>query len=126
MKFTNKDQFLKSKKVRVEEVIVNEDTYHIAVMSGRSRSEWEILMFSGKKNKKSDDIEITEIQGYREKLLVFCLVNPETQSRIFEDMNEGVEILSGMDSLTLHGLFEKALEVNGLSEKAQKEIRKNS
>ena len=67
---------------------------------------------------------VARLENVRAKLLVKCIIDPETGERVFTEQQ--INALGEKSGKVLDRLFEKASELSGLSEEDVEDLAKNS
>jgi hypothetical protein len=67
---------------------------------------------------------VARLENVRAKLLVKCIIDPETGNRVFTEQQ--INALGEKSGKVLDRLFEKASELSGLSEEDVEDLAKNS
>ena len=81
-------------------------------LSGSERDAYEAQVI---KLRQGQDIEL-QLGNFRARLVIRCLLDPETDERIFEDKE--VEALGAKSGLVLDRLFDVCQELSGMTEGA--------
>lgn len=134
----SREQILAANDLRMESVTVPQwgGEVHLIELTDRAKAQWQM-----------DNAEVKEVadggfdkdgrptyrfgtilkqdQLSRAKAIALVAVNPETKDRLFQDDKEVIE-LSGKSSTAIDLLYEKFLSMNGLSKKAEEDLKKNS
>jgi hypothetical protein len=113
-----RDQIKAAADLRRESIHVPEWDAAVAIrtLTARERSEWEMTLFDKKGN-------VTQRADMREQLVGRCLIDPDTDERIFDE-NEFAE-LGSKSAEVLDRLFAVARRVNGIGAEAEAAIEKN-
>jgi hypothetical protein len=117
-----RDQILKAEDIPHEDVEVPEwgVTVRVQGLTGTERDAYEAKMIALKQG--GQDIEL-RLSDFRSKLVVRCLVDPETGERVFGDKD--VAKLGGKSAQVILRLFDVARQLSGLTERAVEEAKGN-
>jgi hypothetical protein len=91
-------------------------------MSGTDRDSFEAKMVAVRKG-AGQEVEL-RLNDFRSKVLVKCLVDPETGKRVFDD-NDAHQ-LGAKSGAVIDRLFDVAKRLSGMDDDAEEEARGNS
>jgi len=116
----NFQEIMECKDTKVEKVFVEEwnGEVGIKIMSGVERDDFESAILRNTDNKGN----MKDSKNLRASLLVKTICD-ENGSLIFT--SKQMEFLNAKSSKVLNDLFDKAMEINGLSKNTNDEIKKN-
>lgn len=93
-------------------------------MSGTDRDSFEAKMVAVRKGGAAGQEVELRLADFRSKVLVKCLVDPETQERVFDDKD--AQQLGRKSGAVINRLFDVAKRLSGMDEDAEEDARGNS
>jgi hypothetical protein len=121
-----KDLILAAEDIDFEDMDVPEWGVKVRVrgMSGTDRDSFEAKMVAVRKGGAAGQEVELRLADFRSKVLVKCLVDPETQKRIFDDKD--AQQLGLKSGAVIDRLFDVAKRLSGMDEAAEEDARGNS
>lgn len=119
--FLTKAEILGVQDIKVEPVEVPawNATVYVRVLPSAIRDAFEAKTFSDDKRPKE-----VSMRNFRARLVALCLCDQEGIP-LFNDAKDA-ELLGAKSSLAISTIFDKCAELNGITEKKQEELIKNS
>lgn len=92
-------------------------------LSGTDRDAYEARMVAIRKTSKGEDVEM-RMQDFRTRLVVKCLVDPDTDERVFAEGEVGK--LGAKSGMVIDRLYDVARRLSGMDDKSLEAARGNS
>lgn len=127
MKELTKEDILNSADINIQPMDVPEwgGTIYIKSMSGKERDEFEASIKTYEVTPTGKDKSTTKVDIKGLKVILISLVVCDKEGKLLFTRAD-VDKLNQKSAKPLQNVFEKAQELNGLGEKAIKELTKNS